>query len=84
MQTYMLDKNNAKTVHMWMQQHHDRVFFYHNNIVVDREVIGSTMPFTIGIQNKWQRKMMLMHGHNWAISMDATFGVNEKKVCPSV
>ena len=63
--TYILDKNNTKSVHMWVQQYYNMVFFYcNNNIVVDGEFIESNMSFTIGIQDKWQRKMMLMHGHN--------------------
>ena len=48
--TYMLDKN----VHMWVPQYWDMVFFYCNsNIVVDEELTGSNMLFTIGIQDNW-------------------------------
>ena len=79
----ILEKNNTKSVHMWVQKHCDMVFFYYNtNVAVKEELIGSNMPCTIGIQHKWQRKMMLIHGYNWAIFVDATFGMNEKKVCP--
>ena len=57
------------------------ILFYHNsNVVIDKEFIGFNMPFTIGIQDKWQWKMMLMYGHNWDVSADATFKVNEKKM----
>ena len=78
--TYMLNKNDAKSVHMWLQQHQDMVFFYCNsNIVVDGELTRSNVPFTIGIQDNWQWKMMLMHGHNRVVSVDAMFGVNEKR-----
>ena len=39
------------------------------------------MSFTIGIQNEWQREIMLRHGHYCEVAMDATFGTNEKKLC---
>ena len=52
--TYMLDKNDAKKVYMWIQ-HWDMVFFYPNiNIAVNGELTRSNMPFTIGIQDNWQ------------------------------
>ena len=38
------------------------------------------MPFTIGIQTKWQKQMMLKHGHRSGILVNATFGTNDKKV----
>jgi hypothetical protein len=38
------------------------------------------MPFTIGIQTEWQKQMMLRHGHENGIFIDATFGTNDKKV----
>ena len=79
----MLDKNDAMSIHMWIQQHWDMAFFYCNsNIAVDGELTGSNMPFIIGIQENWQPMILLMHGYNRVVSMDAIFGVNEKKVCP--
>ena len=63
---------------MWVQQHCNMVFFYCNsNVIVDGEFIRYNMPFTIGIQDKWQWKMMLMHDR--VVFVDATFGVNGKK-----
>jgi hypothetical protein len=38
------------------------------------------MPFTLGIQTPWQREMMIKHGHQEGVVVDATFGTNEKKV----
>jgi hypothetical protein len=38
------------------------------------------MPFTIGIQTKWQKEMMLHHGHESGVSIDAMLKTNEKKV----
>jgi hypothetical protein len=38
------------------------------------------MPFTIVIQTEWQKEMMLHHGHESGVSINATFGTNDKKV----
>jgi hypothetical protein len=37
------------------------------------------MFFTIAIQTEWHKKMMLHHGHESGVSIDATFGTNDKK-----
>lgn len=39
------------------------------------------MSFTLGIQTKWQRDMMLRHMHMKGVAIDPTFGTNEYKVC---
>lgn len=85
-ESYMLHKNDAQSVRMWVQRNSDKVFYYteSNNekpISVPGELTGVNMPFTIGIQTLWQKEMMLKHGHRSGISVDATFGTNEKKVC---
>ena len=84
-ETYMLDKNDAQSVRMWVQRNSDKVFYYTESnkekpLPVPGELTGENMPFTIGIQTPWQKKMMLEHGHRSGISVDATFGTNEKKV----
>jgi hypothetical protein len=38
------------------------------------------MFFTIATQIEWHKKMMLHHGHESGVSIDATFGTNDKKV----
>ncbi len=38
------------------------------------------MPFTLGFQTTWQKEMMIEHGHQGGVTIDATFGTNEKKV----
>ncbi len=43
------------------------------------EINGTQIPFTIGIQTSTQCESMLSYGHNDAISMDATFGINDMK-----
>jgi hypothetical protein len=43
------------------------------------EINGTLVPFTIRIQTPTQCESMLSHGHNGAISMDATFGTNDMK-----
>ncbi|KAG0618725.1 hypothetical protein M758_4G088100 [Ceratodon purpureus] len=83
-ETYMLHKNDAQSVRMWVQRNPEKVFYYTESnkekpVPVPGELTGSNMPFTIGIQTEWQRKMMLEHGHRSGISVDATFGTNEKK-----
>jgi hypothetical protein len=45
-----------------------------------RELNGENMPFVIGIKNQFQFQMMLEHGHESAVSLDATFGTNQPKV----
>ena len=84
-ETYMLHKNDAQSVRMWVQKNPDKVFHYtesnkHKPVPVPGELNGNNMPFTIGIQTQWQKKMMLQHGHRGGISVDATFGTNDKKV----
>jgi hypothetical protein len=39
------------------------------------------MLFTIGIQTKWRKEMMLQCGHEGGVSTNATFRTNKKKVC---
>jgi hypothetical protein len=38
------------------------------------------MSFILSIQTPWQREMMIEHGHEGGVAVDATFGTNEKKV----
>ena len=84
-ETYMLHKNDAQSVRMWVQRNPKNVFYYTESnkekpVTVPGELTGSNMPFTIGIQTEWQRQMMLQHGHRSGISVNATFGTNERKV----
>ena len=82
---YMLHKNDAQSVRMWVQRNPEKVFYYSESNQkkpekVPGELTGQNMPFTIGIQTAWQKRMMLQHGHRRGISVDATFGTNDKKV----
>jgi hypothetical protein len=36
--------------------------------------------FHLDIQTPWQRELMIEHGHQEGVTIDATFGTNEKKV----
>ncbi len=47
---------------------------------MDGGFIGQNIPFTLDIQTPWQREMMIEHGHQRGVAIDATFGTNEKKV----
>jgi hypothetical protein len=80
-ETYQQHKNDAKSVRMWAQQNTNSMFYYQEiGIEVDGGLIGQNMPFTMGIQTPWQREMMIEHGHQRSVAIDATFGTNEKKV----
>jgi hypothetical protein len=57
------------------------MFYYQEiGVEVDGGFIGQNMPFILGIQTPWQREMMIEHGHQGVVAVDATFGANEKKV----
>jgi hypothetical protein len=80
-ETYMLSAEDAKSVQLWVQENADSVFFYQEiGVPIQGGLTGMNMPFTLGIQTPWQRDMMLQFGHEGAVSIDATFGTNEKKV----
>jgi hypothetical protein len=49
-------------------------------VEVDGGLIKQNMPFTLGIQTPWQREMMIECGHQGVVTIDATFGTNEKKM----
>ena len=64
----MFDTNDAKSVQVWVQQNRTNVFHFQEiGIPVVGKLTGSNMPFTIGIQNGWQRQMMLMQGHHGGV-----------------
>jgi hypothetical protein len=66
---------------MWVSKNKDKVFFYQESKVeVEGTLQGCNMLFTIGIQIKWHKEMMLCHGHESGVSIDATFGTNNKKI----
>jgi len=66
---------------MWLQQNTNSMFYYQKTRVdVVGGLIGQNMLFILGIQSPWQREMMIKHGHQEGVVVDATFGTNEKKV----
>jgi hypothetical protein len=66
---------------MWVAKNKDQVSFYQKSGgQVEGNFLNSHMPFTINIQTKWQKQMLLQHGHESGVSIDATFGINDKKV----
>ena len=85
-QIFSNDENNAESVRMWVQANQDIVFYFQelNTGHVPRSLTGDNMPFVIGIQTKFMFQMMLEDGHNSAVSIDATFGTNKKKVSVTV
>ncbi len=65
----------------WVQQNTNSMFYYQKfGVKVNGGLIGQHMPFILGIQTPWQREMMIEHGHQGGVVVDATFGTNEKKV----
>jgi hypothetical protein len=81
---YKKHPNDAELVRMWVQANPQQVFYYHEvgdkEVPVKGELTGENMLFVIGIQNQFQFQMMLEHGHESAVSLDATFGTNQGKV----
>ncbi len=47
---------------------------------MDGGLTKQNMPFTLGAQTPWQRDMMIEHGHQRGVAIDATFATNEKMV----
>jgi hypothetical protein len=69
---------------MWVIKNREKVFFYQeSNVQVEGNLHDGNMPFTIGIQTKWQKEMMLRHGHESGVSIDVTFGTIDRKVAMS-
>jgi hypothetical protein len=80
-EAYQLHKNDAKSVNMWVQQNTNLVFYYQGTRVeVDGGLTRQNMPFTLGTQTPLQKEMMIKHGHQRGVVVDATFVTNEKKV----
>jgi hypothetical protein len=78
--TYKKDENDSKSVQMWVTKNKETIFFYQESSVqVEGNLHGGNMPFTIGIQTKWKKEMMLHHGHENGVSIDATFRTNNKR-----
>lgn len=79
--TYMKDPNDAESVRMWVRDNLESIFFFQESGArVNGLLTAENMPFVIGIQTPYQFRMMNKHGHRGAISLDATFGTNDKKV----
>ena len=79
---YERHKNDAESVKLWVQAYPELVFFYHETkrVPVSGTLTADNVPFVIGIQNEFQFKKMLQHGHESIVAMDATFGTNHWKV----
>ncbi len=56
------------------------MFYYQEiGVEVDGGLIRQNMLFTLGIQTPWQREMMIEHGHQGGVLVDAAFGTIEKR-----
>jgi hypothetical protein len=74
------------SIRMWKEENEDNVFHYHEfgNLDLNETTPPpdeEETPFCLAIQTPWQLEIMLRYGHKRQISMDATFGTNEPKVC---
>lgn len=68
-------------VRMWVNESERCVSYYIEYGILDLNSIpNGDMPFIIGIQIKWQMRMMIIHGNKRAISFYATFGTNTKGI----
>jgi hypothetical protein len=76
---YKKHENDAQSVHMWVAENKDNIFFNHKtNVEVDYGGYQSrNMLFTIGIQIEWQQYMILQHDHESGVFIDTTFETNE-------
>eukprot|EP01018_Ginkgo_biloba_P006371 Gb_15083 [translate_table: standard] len=64
-------ERDAVSVDRWVKERPDDFFYYK----YANESQG--IPFIIGIQTLWMRKMMVKYSHGSLISMDATFSTNK-------
>jgi hypothetical protein len=56
-ETYQQHKNNVKSVHMWVQQNTNSMFYYQEiGVEANGGLTRQNMPFTLGIQTPWQRE----------------------------
>jgi hypothetical protein len=77
-ETYEKDENDAKSIKMWVIENREKVFFYQkSNVQVEGNLHDGNMPFTIGIQTKWQKEMVC-HGHESGVFVDVMFETNNK------
>eukprot|EP01018_Ginkgo_biloba_P007645 Gb_03303 [translate_table: standard] len=68
---YEKHERDAVSVDCWVKERPDDFFYYK----CANESQG--IPFIIGIQTLWMRKMMVKYSHGSLISMDATFSTNK-------
>jgi hypothetical protein len=73
--SWHLHKNQTISLRTWAFNHPDDVFYFQNA----NEDNGIHVPSIIGIQTPFQLQAMVSLGDNGAISMDATFGINDVK-----
>jgi hypothetical protein len=78
---YQKHKNDAISVRMWTEENPEFVFKYQEHELVDVNLPPKEdCTYTLGIQTEWQLRMMATHGHQSAVSFDATFGTNTARV----
>ena len=75
---YQLAQQDSQSVRLWVKTNPDKVVFYQEYTEATSGSAGT--PLILCIQDPWQLQAMIQHGHNDAISFDATFGTNKFRV----
>ena len=76
---YELANEDAQSIRLWVKTNPERVLLYQEFKKTEQE--SEHQPFILCIQDPWQLAMMRQHGHQNALSFDATFGTNKSRVC---
>ena len=75
---YQLAEQDAQSVRLWVKSNPDKVVLYQE--YTETEAGSPGTPLILCIQDPWQLDAMLKHGHQDALSFDATFGTNKFRV----
>ena len=73
-ETYRFHDDDAESTRQWVQRNQSRVFFY------EEANEARETAFSLGLMSDWQLDMLVKHGHQKVICMDATHGTNRWKV----
>jgi len=73
------------SVKMWVLENPYSIFYYVQHAPLDLNLSNQDdTPFILGIQTPWQFEMMEKFGDHSLISFDATFRMNQSRVCLSL
>lgn len=75
---YQLAQQDSQSVRLWVKSNPDQVVLYQEYTEAKPGCSGT--PLILCIQDPWQLAAMVQHGHQDALSFDATFGTNKFRV----